>query len=129
MKNLLLIFTLLFSTVFFSSPSYAEWTKMGENKKETTYYVDFERISKQGGYVHWWELGDRLKPNANGYSSNKAYKKGDCRLFRYKYLSHTNHIEKMGRGNGETVTPKSSQWYYPSPHSSIESVLKSVCSR
>jgi hypothetical protein len=129
MKPLLLIFTLLFTSVFLTSPSFAEWTKLGKNKKETTYYVDFERISRQGRYVHWWELGDRLKPNASGYSSNKAYKKGDCKLFRYKYLSHTNHIKKMGGGNGETVIPKNSQWYYPSPNSSIASVLKSVCSR
>ena len=55
-----------------SSPSYADWIKMGENKKKTTYYLDFERISRQGRYLHWWELGDQLKPNANGYSSNKA---------------------------------------------------------
>jgi hypothetical protein len=34
--------------VTFSSPSYAKWVKVGENKKGTTYYVDFERISKQG---------------------------------------------------------------------------------
>jgi hypothetical protein len=129
MKPLLLIFTLLFTSVFLTSPSFAKWTKLGKNKKETTYYVDFERISRQGRYVHWWELGDRLKPNASGYSSNKAYKKGDCKLFRYKYLSHTNHIKKMGGGNGETVIPKNSQWYYPSPNSSIASVLKSVCSR
>ena len=129
MKNLLLIFTLLFSTMIFPSTSYAKWTKVGVNKKGTTFYVDFERISKQGEYVYWWELGDRRKPNADGSSSNKAYKKGDCKLFRYKYLSHTGHIERMGAGTGEAITPKSPQWYYPSPHSSIEYLLKSVCSR
>ena len=31
MKKLILIFTLLFSTVMFSSPSIAVWTKVGEN--------------------------------------------------------------------------------------------------
>ena len=128
MKNLPTLNAILF-IVTFSSPSYAIWTKMGENNKGTKYYVDFERISKQGGYVHWWELGNRLRPNANGYSSNKAYKKGECKLFRYKYLSHTNHIEQMGKGAGEIITPQNPQWYYPSPSSSIESVLKFVRSR
>ena len=129
MKKLIYVFTLLYSTVTFQSTSFANWTKIGKNMKETDYYVDFKRINRQGEYVHWWELGDRIKPNVNGYWSNKAYKKGDCKLFRYKYLSHTNHTEQMGRGNGEIVTPKNTQWYYPSPNSSIESVLKLVCSR
>ena len=74
---------------------------MAENKKGTKYYVDFEGISKQD----------------------------NCRLFRYKHLRHTGHIEQMGKGAGETITPKNPQWYYPSPSSSIESVLKFVCSR
>ena len=91
--------------------------------------MDFEIISKQGKYVHWWELGNRLKPNADGYSSNKAYKKGNYKLFRYKYLSYTNHIERMGEGAGDSVTPKNPQWYYPFPNSSIEYLLKSICSR
>ena len=128
MKNLILSIIALLFTGVFSSPSYAKWAKMGGNKKGTSYYVDFDRISKQGKYVHWWELGNRLKPNANGYLSNKAYKKGDCNLFRYKYLSHTNHKEKMGKGAGVSVTPKNPYWYYPFPKSSIETVLKSVCS-
>jgi hypothetical protein len=43
MENLLLIFTLLFSTVFFSSPCYAEWTKVGENIN-ATFYVDVGKV-------------------------------------------------------------------------------------
>ena len=121
--------TVFILIVLFTLPSYAKWKQVGENKKGTIYYVDFERVSKRGGYVFWWELGDRLESNTNGYLSNKAYKQGDCKLLRYKYLSHTYHIEKMGGGNGETVTPKNSNWFYPSPNSSIEYLLKSVCSR
>ncbi|MDP7557459.1 MAG: hypothetical protein QF687_06205, partial [Nitrospinaceae bacterium] len=65
MKKLLLIFTLLFSTLLFSTPSYSEWTKVGENMSGDTYYVDFERIRKHGGYVYYWSLGDYLKPTKN----------------------------------------------------------------
>ena len=53
MKKLTLIFTLLFSTVMFSSPSYAEyfsspsdaeWTKVNKDADGNTNYVDFESI-------------------------------------------------------------------------------------
>ena len=58
MKKLTLIFTLLFSTVMFSSPSYAEyfsspshaeWTKVNKDADGNTNYVDFESIRKKMG--------------------------------------------------------------------------------
>ena len=58
MKKLLLIFTLLFSTLMFSTPSYGEWTKVISNKSGDTYYVDFERIRKHGGYVYFWLISN-----------------------------------------------------------------------
>ena len=130
MKTLLLIFTLLFSTVVFSSPSYAEWTKIGENVDGTTFYVDFERIRKHDGYVYFWSLNDYLKP-FRGVLSDKAYYQVDCKLLRYKALSGSFHKEPMGRGIGDTPPiPKSHKdWSYPSPNSAIEFILKSVCSR
>ena len=66
MKKLFLILILLFS-VMFSSLSYAEWTKVGVGGDGNTYYIDFERIKKHGGYVYWWDLNDLLKPDKDGY--------------------------------------------------------------
>jgi len=85
MKKLILI--LLFSTVMFSSSSYAEWTKVNESVDGDTSYVDFERMRKHDGYVYWWELADYLKPTSTGTLSVKVYNQGDCKLFRYKILS------------------------------------------
>jgi hypothetical protein len=87
MKNLLTIFTLLFSTVVFSSPSYADWAKVGENVKGDTSYVDFERIRKVDGYVYFWEVEDIILPNRRDTPntiesiSSKTYIQGDCKLF------------------------------------------------
>jgi hypothetical protein len=47
----------------FLSPSYAKWTEMGANGSGMTFYVDFERIRKHGGYVYWYNLIDLFKPN------------------------------------------------------------------
>ena len=125
MRKLTLLTTLIF-TVMFSSTSFAEWKKVTENVKGTN-YVDFERIRKRDGYVYYWVLIDLFKPKEYGIFSRKMYKQGDCISFRYKDLSYSFHKENMGEGTGPTKTPKNPEWRYPSPNSSIEIVLKSVC--
>ena len=130
MTKLIAIATLLF-TVLLSAPSYAEWTKVGIQKRwGTTFYVDFERIRKHGGYVYWWELGDYLKPTKYGDLSSKIYAQGDCKLFRFKWLDASYHTQPMGEGQpSETGVSKNQQWDYPAPNTSGETILKSVCSR
>jgi hypothetical protein len=129
MKKIILI--LLFSTVMFSSSSYAGWTEVDESDSGevmTTIYVDFERIRKVDGYVYFWELFDYLKPTSQGHLSAKVYLQGDCKLFRYEYLSGSFHNQPMGGGTGDTENfPEG--WNYPPPNSSIETVLKQVCNR
>ena len=105
MKKLLLIFTLLLSTLMFSTPSYAEWTKVSRGEDGVISYVDFERIRKHGGYVYFWKLTDYLKLTKYGVLSNQMYKQGDCKVFRYKVLSFSFHKEPMGGGTGHVVEP------------------------
>ena len=126
MKNLLLIFTLLVSTVFFSSPSYADWTKVGTNMGGNTFYVDYERIENQHGYVYWWSLLNLLKPLDGKYSSHVVYTQGDCSLSRFLTLRSHLHKEPMGQGNKDTSKPPK-EWRYPSPNSVNKTILKSVC--
>ena len=90
MKTLIIFLALTFS-VMFSSSSYAGWTKAGESVDGNSFYVDFERIRKHGGYVYYWVLSDYLKPTSQGYLSNQSYNQGDCTLFRLKSLSVSFH--------------------------------------
>jgi hypothetical protein len=131
MKKLLLIFTLLLSTLMFSTPSYAEWTKVSSSVDGDTFYVDFDRIRKHDGYVFWWDLTDYLKLTKYGVLSNQMYKQGDCKVFRYKVLSFSFHKEPMGGGTGHVVEPgaKRKGWNYPPRNSSNETILKRVCSQ
>ena len=129
MKKLIILSTLIFS-VTFSSPSFADWKKVGENVAGATFYVDFERIRKHDGYVYWWGLADFLKPSPNGRLSGKSYYQGDCKLFRFKFLSDTYYNTPMGRGEVASGSNKPDKnWNYPSPNSSSETILKTVCSR
>jgi hypothetical protein len=123
MKKLFIMFTLLFST-----PSYAEWTRVSEGKAKTQ-YVDFERIRKDDSYVYFWQLQDYLKPTKYGILSGKIYNQGDCKLFRYKSLSSVVHKQPMGRGWWRTSPQKKPEWIYPSLGSVAEVVLKKICSR
>ena len=129
MKKPLLIFTLLFSTLMFSTPSYAEWTKVSKNVNGDTFYVDFERIRNVDGYVYFWRLSDFLKPDTDGELSYKIYTQGDCKLFRYKVLNVSAHKQAMGEGTGEVAEPikELEGWIYPPPNSAIEHTLKKVC--
>ena len=128
MKTLLTIFTLVF-TVMFSSTSFSGWTKVSEDfDGGSTFYVDFERIRKVGGYVYYWQMTDYLKPK-NGYFSSKFYIQGDCKLFRMKDVSALFYKEPMGKGPGLDVEiqGKYGNWKYPPPNTAGEEILKLVC--
>jgi hypothetical protein len=129
MKTLLLITTLIFSTLMFSSPSYAKWEKVTEGVNGVTFYVDFGRIRKHDGYVYFWRLSDYLKPNKYGDLSDKSYNQGDCKLFRYKELSASFHKEPMGEGSPSSSNKPQKEWKYPPPNWVTENILKKVCSR
>ena len=130
MKKLLLIFTLLFSPLMFSTPSYGKWTKVASvDNGADIFYVDLERLRKHGGYVYWWTLSDFTIPTTHGDFSNKNYRQGDCKLFRYKNLSWSFHQEPMGGGTGIQIPPDDKGWNYPPPNSADEVILKRVCSQ
>jgi len=128
MKSILTFITLVF-TMMFSSTSFAEWTKLGENVRGSTFYLDFERIRKVDGYVYFWYLQDYLKPDKYEDFSAKIYVQGDCKIFRVKYLSFSYHKEPMGGGTGEVNASESKEWIFPTPDSVIEEILNKSCSR
>ena len=131
MKKHLAIIPILLFTLMFSSTSYAEWTKVSEGVDGDNYYVNFDWIRKHGGYVYYWYLTDYLKPDKYGDLSSKIYTQGDCKRLRVKALSYSFHNEPMGGGTAEIIEPKedNTNWKYPPPKSSMETMLKSVCDK
>ena len=129
MKNLLTIFTLLF-TVMIPSTSFAEWTEVGTHIDGHKYYVDFETIKKNGGYIYFWRLRDYLKPDKYGDFSSKVFQQVDCKLSKVIILSDSYHTGPMG--GGETSTSSNdpdTEWSNIVPGSIGELVQKSVCNR
>jgi hypothetical protein len=113
----------------FSAFSYAEWTQIGEDEDERIYYVDYQRIRKEEGYVYWWRLVDNLKPNKSKYLSFKSYSQGDCDLLRIKHLKFFLYPQRMGKGISENKNPVDPQWETPFTDSIDEEVMKVVCNR
>ena len=129
MKSRLTIIILVL-TMMFSSPSFAEWTKVSKNERGDTHYVDFERVRKVDGYVYFWVMNDYLKPITDmKLLSSKTYREVDCKSFGFKNLSYVYHKESMGRDNGESSEAVNKNWRYPQPNTIDEYLVKLVCSR
>ena len=127
-KKITLGITLLFSTLMFASPAYAnDWESVSYNVVSTI-YVDFDGIRKVDGYVYYWALIDYLKPLETGDFSVKVYRQGDCKLYRDKLLSGITYKQSMGEGSGSPYVPNP-EWIYPDSNSSGEEILKQVCRR
>ena len=118
------------STVMFSSPSYSEWTKVSTNVMGDTFYVDFDRIRKNSGYAYFWKMSDYMTPNSYGDFSGILYYQSECGVLRWKVLSDSYFKGQMGTGEKTGGSNKpDKEWSYPSPNSSSEKVLKTVCGK
>ena len=107
-----------------------KWEEVNPFTRATTFYWDFDRIRKHGGYVYFWWLSDLRKPSKNGYLSYEHYYQGDCKLFRLKTLSYSYYTQPMGKGTPSKSSNKpDKEWEYPFPNSANHFTLKSICSR
>ena len=116
--------------MMFSSPSYAEWIRVGEDIEGNIFYVDAATIKKQNGYIYWWVLQDWLKPTQNGMFSGQIYFQGSCSAFRYRIFSDRYFNQPMGRGAiVESSNTPEKQWSYPKKNSSgMDSLIfQKVC--
>jgi hypothetical protein len=127
MKKLLLIFTLLFSTLMFSTPSYGEWTITGETESGAKYYFESDKIITDNEFVYFWELSDYANEGGYGYLSDVTRVIADCRLIRFKNLQVTNYKGRMGTGKVTGKGDISNKWIYPNPGTSKEESILTVC--
>ena len=120
--------TLIFSLVICSSPSFAQWERVGENVDGYTYYVNFKTIKKNNGFVYFWVITDYLKPNKWNDMSSKTLYESDCKTpKKERKIYATYHTQPFAKGEPSTVSPKTRDWSYPSPNSVSELILKKVC--
>ena len=122
MKKLLV---LLLISINFSA--IAEWKYISENVNGADYYVDFEKISKQGENIYFWYLTDYSKRDKFGDFSNIGKSRGNCTRMGHQWMQVYYYSAPMGKGKINASDAELSAWKYPPPNSIMETVLKSVC--
>ena len=61
MKKLNIIAAALASTVALATPVFAEWTKVDESVDGDTWYIDYDTVKENNGYVYYWGMDDYLR--------------------------------------------------------------------
>ena len=128
MKKLGMIAAALASTVAFASPVFAEWTEVSTDVDGDTWYIDYDTVKENNGYVYYWRLLNYLKPDQFGDLSAKVLYELDCDIPRkYRYLSQLYYTQPMASGSTSTTNNNASEWKYPSPNSVAEGMTNKVC--
>ena len=126
MTKILPILTVFLSFILFSPISLGEWKFVSSNESGDDFFVDYDRIRKNNGYVYYWSRNEFKKPLIEKYYSNVLYSMVDCEVLREKHLSSNFYEGHMGKGDSLTVEGDG-KWTYPPPGSVLETILKSVC--
>ena len=126
MKKIISILTVFLSFFLFPSTSLSEWKYVSSNVSGDEFYVDYDRIRENNGYVYYWSRNEFQKPLIEKYYSNILYSMVDCEVLREKHLSSNFYEGPMGKGESLTIE-EDGEWTYPPPGSVLETILKSVC--
>lgn len=123
-----LTFAFLIATLTFTTPSYGDWKFIGISKNGDTLYLDVNRIRKDNGLIYFWDLEDYIKPDDDLSLSSITFRRGDCNIMKFNYLSISAFDQPMGRGKRiYTANFNDEDWKYPPPGSLGEFVLETAC--
>ena len=126
MKKTLIIFMILF-TVMFSFNSFADWSLVTKSFNGKSYFIDFERITKNNGYVYFWWMVNYEKPYNKKFLSSTTLVQADCKEYRGKSLTWSFYSKPMGKGDYEKIVPKEPIWTYPNSLSVIDIIFANAC--
>jgi len=96
MKKIIPLLLLLVSTSIF-----AEWTNMGGNE-DTTLYIDFQSMHKEGHIIDLWNMIDNKTTQVSGnynYLSEKNHFEYDCEKETLRILDGSYYADHMGKGD------------------------------
>ena len=128
MNKFRMIAAALASTVAMASPVFAEWTWVGEGVNGNTFYIDFDTVKENNGYVYYWDLEDLLKPDSEGDFSYKSLVEVECGTPRKRQsLSEIWYAQPMASGRPSGMHNVPGGRVTLSPDSVFEIVTNAVC--
>ena len=121
------IYLLLFSLILPFS-SYGEWVGFVTDANKNIHYVDFDEMTKNDGYIYYWEMTNYANPT-DRFLSIATYREADCDLHRFKDLTFNGYTQEMAEGVPETIdlTEFEKDWAYPIANTLGEFIFSSVC--
>ena len=121
------IFTFTIALLF-STPAWAEWTKVSEGKEGGALYVNFKKTIGKNGKVFYWALHDFVVKDSDSESFSEIfYYNGDCNKYTSQLLASTPFSANMGQGDIIFEHLYESLMDPPPPNSTEEIILKEAC--
>ena len=123
-KLLVLLFSLLISF-----NSFGEWKKV-DSVQGNYFYIDYDGIKKNNGYVYYWQLLGYVKPTDFGDLSSISLYEVDCKIpYKERRIAASYYTLPMGKGTPSTIDNSTYDWTYAHPESSVELILEIVCEK
>ena len=124
MKKLLV----LLISLFISFNSFGEWSFVAKGKIDE-FYVDFDKLSKKGGNVYFWQLTNfPSPPYAKGKSSVELYEVNCNPPIKSRQRAMYFYNSTMGQGSPVTDgSTNTGPWEYDIPGSIGEKLSEAVC--
>ena len=129
MKVSISIIILLFVYLFCLGIKATEWTKVTKGQNGHTFFIDMKKLNENKGYIYFWQLINYYEKDEYGDFSAKIYVKGDCNIFKFKWLKVAYHKMLMGEDQVKPEKPSKlvSKWQFPKFGSTSYTVLQYVC--
>ena len=130
MKNLFLLFLLMFLKAIVILYAQEHWKKITTGSNGYVFYVNISNIEESAKRVYFWQLIDYINPDEYGDMSAKIHIESDCINLRYKWIAFSYHKESMAKDIAEQKKPTKnlSRWQIASPHSTSKAIIDYVCS-
>ena len=75
------IFFVSLITILFIAPAKSvEWTAVSANH-HAKFFVNEKSITRENGYIYYWDMGDLLGPIGEGIVSISSFNKVNCKTF------------------------------------------------
>lgn len=125
MKRIALALAVFVSLMIPTTPSFAEWVKVGSSEGNV-FYVD-TNVRLNNGLIYFWRMAAYIKPTEGGNLSYKSYNEGGCRNFSWRTLQSLSFKQPMGAGTGRAYSTPNDPWGYPLPCSFTDATLETAC--
>ena len=111
----------------FSSPCYAEWTRVAVNNN-ANWFIDESTLIVDGHIRRIWVMNDQLlEPNKDSSRSAKLLVNYDCQEKRSSFLQGFSYSGQLGAGSLVNSATYAESWKFAAPGTIHAKILEAAC--